>query len=359
MAGSVLIVGAGPVGLATAIEMTRRGLAVQIVDQETGTAEESRAIGINPRTLDLLEPSGATDRLIEAGVRVRGARIISGGKLFARIDFARAGHRFDFMLALPQSRTEALLLATLRDFGREVAWRTTLAGASQRDGVAEAVLEGPDGQWRWAGDWIVGADGAHSAVRHALGIGFPGALYPFGWSLADVRIAKGAAQDEAELRLDPRRPILFRLPLGDGVHRLISNGPDVLSLVPDEWQLGETLWQSRFAVSHRQAERLGEGRIWLVGDAAHIHSPAGGRGMNLGIEDGATLAQAIAAGTLGDWPERRRIKAMRVIRESDAMQRLATADRPVARWLVPRVMGRVLSLRPLHDRIVRAILDIG
>ncbi len=356
---SVLVIGAGPVGLAAAIELHRRGIPARIVDQNPHAAKESRAVAVNPRTLELLEASGASERLIAAGVRLRGVRIIADGVTRAEVDATRMPHRYNFMLALPQDRTEAILAECLAERGVPVERGVSAFDVVPHADSARAVLAGPGGQETVEADWIIGADGAHSTVRKALDIGFPGAPYPFQWSLADVDLAGDAEPDRGELRLDRGRPVLIRLPIGPGRHRLIANGPDVLGLAPSSWSPGTIHWQSSFTVSHRRVQRLGEGRIRLIGDAAHIHSPAGGRGMNLGIEDAVTLVERIAAGTLGDWDARREAKARKTIRESDLMQRMATSDGVMARTVLPRLVGLALSVPFLHRRLLRSLGGFG
>ena len=347
----VIVVGAGPVGLATALELTRLGKSVRIFSADAGPTTESRATGVLPRTLDWLEPTGAAERMIAAGVRLKGVRVVSNDKTRALIDATRLKHRFNFMLSLPQSRTEAILTACLSERGVEVERGHTVTGLKPLAGGAEAMVTSADGKKAVAAYWLIGADGAHSAVRKTLGIGFPGEAYPFEWTLADVDLGDAEA-DRGEMILDAHAPILLRFPIGDGRHRILANGPNVLQLAPARWKLGAVHWQSAYRVSHRQAERLGEGRVWLVGDAAHIHSPAGGRGMNLGIEDGVTLARRIAEGDLGDWPLERRAKGTATIRESDAMQRVATADGALARWIAPRLVGIMTSIPAVHDRLI-------
>ncbi|GGE46703.1 hypothetical protein GCM10007276_24830 [Agaricicola taiwanensis] len=355
---SVLVVGAGPVGLAAAIELHRRGVPVRIIDQDPRPVKESRAIGINPRTLELMEASGATERLIAAGIKLRGVVLVAGGRVRAEVDITRLKHRFNFMLALPQDRTEEILAQCLAERGIPVERGVSCVDVAAHATAAEAVLSGPEGREEVEAGWLVAADGAHSIVRKALDIGFPGAPYPFEWSLADIDLGGDVEMDRGEIRLDVGQPVLIRLPIGPGRHRLIANGPDVLGLAPPEWQPGAIHWQSSFKVSHRQVQRLGEGRVRLIGDAAHIHSPAGARGMNLGIEDAATLAERIAAGDLKDWDRARQAKAAKVIRESDRLQRLATADGAFVRRAVPLLASMALALPPLHNRFVKTLAGL-
>ncbi len=348
----VIVVGAGPVGIVAALELTRLGKTVRIFSADQGVTTESRATGVLPQTLDLLDPSGAAVRLIAAGVPLRGVRVVSGGRLRAIIDPTRLNHRFNFMLSLPQSRTVAILTACLAERGVQVEYGCTVTDIVAGADYATATVERGSVVEVVAADWLIGADGAHSTVRKALGIDFPGNAYSFQWSLADVDMAGDADPARGDMILDRYKPILLRLPIGDGVHRVISNGPDVLDRIPVSWKPGTVHWQSDYKVSHRMAESLGRGRAWIVGDAAHIHSPAGGRGMNLGIEDAATLAARIVAGNLGNWERERLAKAQATIRESDAMQRMATADGALPRWLIPWLIGLMTRVPFLHDRLI-------
>lgn len=337
---SVLVVGAGPVGLAAALELGRLGARIRVVELRSQATQESRAVAVNPRTLDLMEPSGATERLLAAGVRIRGMRLFAGGHSFGTIDLSHLDHRFPFMLSLPQNETERILGEMVEAIGIRIERGVAVTGIETNEAEAFASFgEGAGSRERF--DWIVGADGAHSMVRKAIGASFPGERYPFEWSLADLELTGDVEEDRGEAHIDVGRPLLFRLPIGHGLHRLIANGADVLSLAPPSWRPGAVHWASSFSVSHRQADRVRQGRALIIGDAAHIHSPAGGRGMNLGIEDAATLAPRIMAGELGDWPEARRAAAAKVVRESDQLQRFATSDNATMRRLIP-VLGRML-----------------
>jgi 2-polyprenyl-6-methoxyphenol hydroxylase-like FAD-dependent oxidoreductase len=352
------VVGAGPVGLAAAVELTRLGATVRVVEQRPSRSPESRALAVNPRTLELLEAAQVTPRLIAAGVRLRGLTIFTRGRAVARVDISRIRHRYNFMLSLPQSETERILEERLQELG----------GFVERQVRVEDLKIGPPVEVALAGatsqtasfDWVVGADGAHSLVRKEIGASFPGERYPFEWNLADLVLSgPDVTDDTGDLHLDRGRPVLFRLPLGDGRHRLISNDPDVIGHAPESWTIGEIAWQSSFVVSHRIADKIVSGRAVIVGDAAHIHSPAGGRGMNLGIEDAVTLAPRIMARDLGDWPAQRRERAEATVRLSDRLQRLATSSGVVGRTVVPLLAAMGTRLRPLHDTFVQQLSGAG
>jgi 2-polyprenyl-6-methoxyphenol hydroxylase-like FAD-dependent oxidoreductase len=348
----VLVIGAGPSGLAFAIEATRLGLAVRIVDKSPDAAKESRAIGINPRSLDMLEPSGVTERLLSEGVRVRGARFVAEGATLGMIDITRLKHRFNFLLALPQNHTERVLYTRLAEMGVEVERGVECVGVERNAESATALLRGPKGEERAAAPWIIGADGAHSVVRKQLGLDFPGAAYPFRWSLADVDLA-GPPDDMGQVKLERHLPVLISIPIARQRFRLISTAPNLLARIPPDWKPGAVHWQAEFTVSHRHVARMGEGRVWLIGDASAIHSPAGGRGMNRGFEDAVTLAARIKAGDFGDWAEKRLARGASTIRESDALQRTATASGSAAWWTRKLLLPVMLSIPPVHDALVR------
>ena len=326
----VLVVGAGPVGLTAALELARRGAAVRIIEKAAERGALSKAVGINARSLELLRPSGVTPRLIEAGLPVYRINLRHYTRLLAAIDFERMDHRYNFLLSLAQSQTELTLEAALAERFVDVERRTELTGlAEDAHGVDTRIVHaGTTAEARF--DFLVGADGAHSTVRAALGIGFAGERYPDSWSLADIELDWPFGQGEGNLFMHDDGAVLFVIALGRGRFRAISNTADVLALLPAPSVVRAVHWRADFTVSLRQVEHYGAGRCFLAGDAAHIHSPAGGRGMNLGIEDAADLAGRIMEGGLEDYSAARRAAGARVVRESDWQFRAAAARNPIA-----------------------------
>lgn len=341
--GSVLIAGAGPTGLAAALFLTLLGVPVRIIDRASEPTHTSKALGVNPRTLKLLEETGVTAAIETEAQPMRALRLHRRGRPLTTltIDWAAIGaeHR---MVILPQARTEALLADALAQRSVHVERGLGLIGLSQTPDVVKATLT--DGSTATA-PLLFGADGAHSSVRKALDLDFPGDGWDEPWQLIDVDLT-GPAADEGWIDLGPEGPFVC-LPFSGQTFRLIGFGPPLLDNLPGGWTTGAVRWRSDFHVSHRMVQRMTVGRVCLGGDAAHIHSPIGARGMNLGIEDAfvfaACAADALAGqtGRLEDYDRLRRPVDAAVVRNvrtltSAVRDTSARADQ-LRRFLIPLI----------------------
>lgn len=354
----VLIVGAGPVGLAAAIELNRHGIPVRIVDREGAHTKLSKAVGVNAQTLDLLGPSGVTERLLAAGIRVSRANLHFDGKPLVTLDLRRADHRFNFILALPQSETERLLEATLAERGVMVERDTEMLGLSQNADTVTVRLRDAAGEREVTAGRILGADGSHSAVRQTLRIPFTGARYDETWSLADITLDWPYGYGEVNLFLHGNGALLFTVPIAPDRIRAISQTDHAKALLPAGSVVRETHWESTFHVALRQAEHYQDGRCFLAGDAAHVHSPAGGRGMNLGIWDACAFAARHAAGTLEGYSAERHPIGARILAITDRMFRVARLTPGPAQALRNLLMRHVVPMDAVQRRIAPQLLGI-
>ena len=288
----VLIVGAGPTGLMLANQLARRGVRTLIIDRHAGPARETRALGVQARTLEIYSKLGVVKRALELGKRGDGANMWAEGRRMARVPLADAGARltpYPYILVLGQDDNEKILGERLHDFGLSVQWNTELLALTQTPERATATLRQPDGSTReLVAAWVAGCDGAHSAVREQSGIGFPGAPYEHVFFVADVKATGTMVPDEVNVYLYKDGFHLLFPMRGQDHWRLVGILPaalrgkddlrfeDVLPSVREEAGSGlafeECNWFSTYRIHHRSASRFREGRAFVLGDAAHIHT---------------------------------------------------------------------------------------
>lgn len=353
MNAPLLIVGAGPVGLTAALELTRRGQWVRVLERKREREPTSRALAVNPRSLELLQASGATDRLLPQGLPIRGLSVVKDGRPLARADFAHLRHPYPYMLGLPQSRTEAILEALLAERGVRVERGVEALGVTQDDAAVRLTVRREAGEETLAAPLLLAADGAHSAMRKSMGLGFPGSRDEETFRMIDAKVEWAQPHDRVSLLLDDHR-LLACIPLPEeGCYRLIAVEEDPAARLARHGRLLREYWRSAFQVSYRQVERMSVGRVHFAGDAAHIHSPIGARGMNLGMEDACVFAQCVAEDRLAGYGPARHGVAAKVLRLTENFTDLVTLRRPLARWLRDTIGFRLLKLPPLRDRAIR------
>jgi 2-polyprenyl-6-methoxyphenol hydroxylase-like FAD-dependent oxidoreductase len=336
---SVLIVGAGPVGLVLACELLQRDVPVRVVDQAVGFSARSRAVLVWPRILELLRRIRVAERMVEAGHRLQGVGYYSEGRLLGTAALHRLTDTpYPFGLTLPQNDTERILRARLAELGGEIERGVSLVDIVRSTPTGMSVLlRHPDGHQETADTgWLVGADGAHSTVRDRLGIAFDGSPVDVTFAITDAPIDGPVRRDLLQY-LYSRNGALGVIPLPGGLFRIATNVPAHDSTRPPAREVfqraldtragglgtvGDPAWTASFQVRTRIAARFRLDRCLLVGDAAHIISPAGGQGMNTGIQDAVAAGWRLASvldGTapaeiLDEYAERRRAAALRVAR---------------------------------------------
>jgi 2-polyprenyl-6-methoxyphenol hydroxylase-like FAD-dependent oxidoreductase len=352
----VLIVGAGPTGLALAVVLAQSGLRPLIVERADKPQTTSRAAVIHAHTLEVLDAIGVTAPMLAEGRRIEKFALRDRDSLLGLIGFDQLPSTHRYLLMLPQDRTEAILLERLAELGVGVVRGVTFSGLSQTGGEVVAKLETPAGVASVTSRFVVGADGVHSAVRQACGIAFDGAAYPGSFVLADVKLDEAEPRDEVSLFFSPEGLVVLA-PLPDGHYRVVATvdvareRPDAACIEalfaargPTDKPLGKVMevsWSSRFQLHHRLAASYRKGHVFVIGDAAHAHSPAGGQGMNTGLVDACTLGRILTEVLLGKADER-------ALDQYEALRRPAAAD-------VLALAGRLTTAATLRAPVLRGL----
>lgn len=369
---SVLVVGAGPTGLAAAVALRASGTEVRVVDAATEGANTSRAAVVHPRTLEVLEPLGITPRILERAVRVPRFEVREGTRVLVRLDFSGLPTAYPFTAMISQSETEGLLRDELAELDTPVSWVHTIETLEQSADTVHATVRSPDGtREQFDVDALVGADGMHSTVRDLVDIGFPGAGYEQSFLLADVRMSWAVPRDTVSLTFAPGGLVVVA-PLPDERFRVVAtvdDAPeqpdldDIQRLLDNRapgGRVSEVTWSGRFRVHHRLASAFRFGRVFLAGDAAHVHSPAGGQGMNTGIQDALVLARILATNSDFDRYERlRRPVAERVVGLTDRMTRAVTIRSPARRAIRNRLIQGAFLLPAIRHRLAMEISELA
>ena len=377
---SVLVCGAGPTGLVSALELARRGIHVRIVDAAPEPSQLSKAAVLWRRSLEVLHPSVPVERFTAHGRPVLGIQFEADGHVLQEIDFGVDAGRFPHGLLIPQNRTEAVLNEALESLGVHVEWGVAVKDISSCEEYVDVHFSHGD---RSRFEWVVGADGARSTVRKCLGVQFPGVSIDRRWLLADLELVDSGPEDHIRMFLS-NSGLLGLFPYGEGVWRVIADaGPidsetprvdptceDMLRLLRSrsgiDWPVEKALWLSEFRINERQVGHYCHGRVILAGDAAHIHSPAGGQGMNTSIQDAVNLSWKLAMvikkqaarSLLNTYQDERHPVGAAVVEGSGRMLRVMMNQNPLIgffrRWVLPYIIG----LPPIRKEAVHRLSEV-
>ena len=388
----VLIVGAGPTGLALACQLIRYGIDFIIVDKREGITPYSKAIGVQARTLEIYQQINLAERLVDLGLIAKGVRLLEGGREKAEVPLSTLGEGkspYPFLLIVEQSKHEHLLYDFIKAHGHDVRWQTTLSDFSHDGaGVAGTIVNASDEEQMVQAQYLVACDGSKSFVRHRLGLTFEGSTLERMFYVADVQLKWEFPHDMLTACLARDRSTAFFPMPGDDRYRIVGVFPEecdknegeiaydeiekqILEDSQVQLDIYQVNWFSTYKVHSRRVNKFSVGRCFLAGDAAHIHSPAGAQGMNTGIQDGYNLAWKLAFVLSGE-ADLRILDTYNEERVEIAERLLETTDRMfdllvnpawllsfVRRHIFPRVASFIVGLDSVNQFIFPLISQTG
>jgi 2-polyprenyl-6-methoxyphenol hydroxylase-like FAD-dependent oxidoreductase len=381
----VLIVGAGPVGLFLANECARRGLRWRLVETRSSQSEHSKALAIFPRTLEIFDMAGVAAPFLEAANRVTSASIVTHGRTLANLSFKPEESPYQFVAMVPQDVTEKLLVEELHRKNGAVEYETTFVSAVDHGDSVSVTLDRKGERIELNAAFVIGCDGAHSAVRHLLEIPFEGAQYNDSFILADIETNESLPGDQLQLCPNELGPVAI-FPMSPTRRRIVATIQDTgeaipagaapsLELVrkilaeraPAGLEARALRWSSYFRIHHRHAAELSVGRMFIAGDAAHIHSPFGGQGMNTGLHDAWNLVWKLdlvvrgraAQGLLQTYTEERLPVIKQVIETTHFLTKALGTPNKLAQVLRNAFIPMVSRLAPFQHAFVQRLSELG
>ncbi len=376
----VLIVGAGPVGLFLANECARRGLRWRLVEARASQSEHSKALAIFPRTLEILDMAGLAAPFLEKANRVTTVSVIAHGRRLAHMRFEPRESPYPFVAMVPQDVTERLLVEQLQRKGGSVEYETKFVSAVEQNDCVTVTLDQKGKPIKLAARFVIGCDGAHSAVRHLLNLPFEGAEYDDSFILADVETNESLPANELQLCPSELGPVAI-FPMSATRRRVVASIKNTegdapsLELVrkilveraPSGLEARALRWSTYFRIHHRQVAHLRVGRFFIAGDAAHIHSPFGGQGMNTGLHDVWNLVWKLDLALHGhgnqelleSYSAERRPVIRNVIETTHLLTKALGTPSKLAQLLRDAVIPMVSRLAPFQHAFVQRLSELG
>lgn len=391
MKTDVLIVGAGPTGLSLACQFVRYGIDFVILDRNEGVTPYSKAIGVQARTLEIFDQIGLAEKAVEQGTIAGKARLVINGTVKGEFDFTDIGKGlspFPFLLMLEQSKTEQLLYEYIQGHGKQVLWKTELESLSPDAGGVTASVRTAAGSQEVQAAYVVGCDGPKSTVRHQLGITFEGSTFERTFYVADARIDWDLSHDALHICFSEGSFVIFFPLKGERRYRIVGVFPQEFSkdegdILYEEIEarvkaeaklkldIHDVEWFSTYKVHTRHANRFSQGRGFVAGDAAHVHTPAGAQGMNTGIQDGYNLAWKLALvirgkadeSLLETYGQERLENAKRLLKTTDRMFEIVAGREWFLQFLrmhvLPPIAGRIIGIGEVRRYLFPILSQIG
>ncbi len=371
----VLIAGAGPTGLMLGCELLRHGISCRVIEKASSPSDKSRALVLHARTLEILESMGIVERFLAKGCPAYGASLYHAGERIVHLNMAELESPFPFSLMIPQSETERLLAEHFTSLGGRIERGVELLKFSQGKGGLTATIKNAHGkEVGIVTEWLVGCDGAHSTVRKALELPFEGSAYEERFGLVDCMVKSDLPDDEITTFFHEDGAFVF-FPLGKKRFRIIVNVPssqiigEAPSLAdmqvfadrrgPGNIKLHDPVWLAWFTIHQRSVSKYRVGRVFLAGDAAHIHSPIGGQGMNTGLQDAFNLAWKLALvirgfadeKLLNSYNDERHPVGQELLKGTDLATTVATLRNPLAQQIRNHVMSFLTQQEVIQERL--------
>ena len=380
----VLICGAGPTGLVAAIKLVRGGIDVDIVDSRNEPSKLSKAAAVWRRTLEVLHDDVPASRFVERGRVLKGIHVAVRDRILRTVEYPPRKGCFPTGLLIPQAQTEEVLIDALKDLGVEVRRGVTLTGFQATTDGVQVELDSGNGEERAEYEWLLGADGAGSRVRHRLGVDFPGSTDAQRWLLGDLNLEDPGDEDWMTVFFS-KEGLSALFPYGGGRWRIVADGGPVTPDTPRKdptlaemesilrsrtgirSRIESTTWLSEFRINERIVDSYHHGRVLLLGDAAHIHSPIGGQGMNTSIQDAVNLGWKLAMVVRGEadesllatYQDERHQVGKSVVKATTLALKFAEMTNPIARFIRVHVVPKVMALRFMQRKLIDATSEVG
>lgn len=351
-----LVIGAGPTGLTAALQFAALGVKCRIVERRTEPSELSRAVGIMPETVKIMKTLGVADAILAEAMPLRKIRVMRSGKLLMSLDNQTPELRDNVIIGLPQNRTEEILRDALAAQNIRVEYGLTVEKiATDNESAQVEFSDCTAGVY----DWVIAADGIQSRTRDQLGIAYPGVDLPGEWSIADVDVEGDFDPELVMLDVQgPGNSFNMILPIESRRARVVSFTADALDALTLPLEVGKIRRTGVFSISIRQADSYHKGRVLLAGDAAHCHSPLGGKGMNLGIADAVSAARAVIEGRVNEYSIERHQIGVSVLKTTEGARKIMTSNNPLAKTAVWIALKVISSVPFAHRKFMQTLTKI-